>query len=332
MEPTRKLTPKFFFLSLGVLAGLIASASAFLSLIFATLDKVFPDVLTATYQYGYASYSYESMRSALAILIIVFPVFVLLSVFWHRAAEKEIAHWDDILRRWVVYLILFLASVLVVVDLVTLVRYFVSGEITIRFILKVAIVLSTGALVGWYYLLHLRTTGPTKRQHMLALTKGIIFALGSIIWAFVVMGGPGAQRDLRLDQRRVEDLQSLQSQIIMVWQQKEKLPETLDELKNPIANYMAPQDPEFQKGKVYEYKKLSAMKFELCATFIAPIPKGYVENSRGGVFPTKDIAVSSMPYPGGGLNDSWGHQEGRTCFERTIDPEIYPPYPKVKGV
>lgn len=338
METTRKLTPKFFFLSLGVLAGLIASVSSFLSLIFATLDKVFPDVLTATYQYGYASYSYESMRSALAILIIVFPVFVVLSMFWYRAAQKEInlpaqtGLWDDILRRWVVYLILFLASVLVVVDLVTLVRYFVSGEITIRFILKVAIVLSTGALVGWYYMFHLRPVGPTKTQHMLALTKGIIFALGSIIWAFVVMGGPGTQRDLRLDQRRVEDLQSLQAQIIMVWQQKEKLPESLDELKNPIANYMVPQDPEFEKGNVYEYKKLGAMKFELCATFIAPIPKGYVENSRGGVFPTKDIAVLPVPYPGGGMNDSWDHQVGRTCFERTIDPEIYPPYPKGKSL
>lgn len=334
MEPTRKITPKFFFLSLGVLAGLIATASAFLSLIFGTLDKVFPDVLTATYQYGYSSYSFDSMRSALAVLIIVFPVFLILALFWNRESKKELSHWDAVLRRWVTYLILFLASVLVVVDLVTLVRYFVSGEITVRFLLKVGATLTTGALVGWYYLLHLRAEGPTKLQHIFVIIKACAFTLFAIVWAFIVMGGPGTQRDLRLDQRRVDDLQSLQSQIIGVWQQKEKLPESLDELKNPIANYMVPQDPEFQKGKIYEYKKLSAMKFELCATFTLPIPKGYVETSGYGTFPARDVATSEMPYPAGG-NDSWDHQIGRTCFERTIDPDLYPPYPKAlkeKGI
>ena len=41
----------------------------------------------------------------------------------------------------------------------------------------------------------------------------------------------------------------------------------------------------------------------------------------------RDVATSSYPYPGG-VNESWDHQAGRTCFERTIDKDIYPPYPK----
>jgi hypothetical protein len=52
MEQSQKITPKFFFLSIGVVASLIASASSFLSLLFTTLDHVFPDVLTSSYQYG----------------------------------------------------------------------------------------------------------------------------------------------------------------------------------------------------------------------------------------------------------------------------------------
>ena len=34
------------------------------------------------------------------------------------------------------------------------------------------------------------------------------------------------------------------------------------------------------------------------------------------------------PYGGAGTNESWDHSEGRTCFSRTIDKDIYPPYPK----
>lgn len=329
MEPSRKLSPQFFFLAIGSLVTLIASVSAFLNLVFSALDHVFPDVLTASYQYGYVSYSYDAMRSALAVLIIVFPVYLLLNRLWQRTILKGMSHWDEIVRKWIIYLILFLASITVIVDLVTLVRYFVSGEITIRFILKVVVVLITAGMVGWYYVGRL---GIVRGKHWdrLLLIKSIVLVLVAIVWSFSVMGGPGSQRDLRLDQRRIEDLQSIQWQVISFWQQKEKLPESLEEFKNPISSFMVPQDPEFEKGMTYEYKKLEDKKFELCATFAAPLPKGWVENGKGGfgeVMPMRDIAVSSMPYPGG-MNESWDHQEGRTCFERTIDPDLYPPYPK----
>ena len=331
MEQSRKITPKFFFFSLGVVATLIASASSFLSLIFSTLDRVFPDILTANYQYGYNSYSFDQMRSSIAILIIIFPIFLILAHFWNKTVKKGLSHWDDVIKKWVIYLILFLVSIMVVVDLVTLVRYFVSGEITIRFILKVLAVLVSAKLVGLYYLSELGVKVPllNKNKNKVFISVSSILVLLSIIYGFSVMGGPSSQRDLRIDQRRIEDLQSIQYQVINFWQQKERLPASLEELKNPIANYTLPQDPEFQKGLAYEYNKLEDKKFELCATFTLPIPKGLVENTQNsyGVFPEKDIAISSMPY-GGGMNESWDHEAGRTCFERTIDPELYPPYPK----
>ena len=337
MEQSRKLSPKFFFLSLGLVISLIASASAFLSLLFATFDHVFPDVLTSTYQYGYVSYSFDQMRSSIALLIIIFPVFLVLAHFWSKALKRGLSHWDEVMKKWVIYLIVFLASLMVVIDLVTLVRYFVSGEITIRFVLKVLAVLVTAKMVGLYYLSELGVKVPliSKNKNKLFVWISSVLVIFSIIYGFVVMGGPGAQRNLRLDQRRIEDLQNIQYQVINFWQQKQKLPESLDELKNPLSGNFIPQDPEFAKGLNYEYSKISDLskntpiKFELCATFSLPIPKGYIENSSGGygIMPTKDMAVSSMPYPGG-TNDSWDHQEGRTCFEREIDPELYPPYPK----
>jgi hypothetical protein len=151
----------------------------------------------------------------------------------------------------------------------------------------------------------------------------------------MVMGSPMQQRQLRLDDRRVQDLQSLQWQIISYWQQKEKIPTSLADLKDPISSYMVPIDPEMEKGMVYEYRAIDTDTFELCATFARPMPKGWQENSYyygGGVRPMMaegdmTVSSSSMPYPSGG-NDSWDHQAGRTCFERTIDPDVYPPFEK----
>jgi len=46
--------------------------------------------------------------------------------------------------------------------------------------------------------------------------------------------------------------------------------------------------------------------------------------------PAIDMMETSVTYPGEFGGDSWDHEEGETCFERTIDKEIYPPYSKMK--
>ena len=332
METNNKLNPRFFFLSLGALVSLIASVTAFLNLAFQTLNHKFPDALNAVYQYGYNTYDFESARSAMATLIIVFPAYLVLSHFWSRLAKKSLGHIDEVIRKWMIYLILFLAGIVVVVDLVTLVRYFVAGEITTRFILKVAITLLIAAKVVAYYTFTLK--GKEKvlgmKVNPFCGIKAVILALALIIWSFSVIGTPKEQRAWRLDERRIQDLQSIQWQVINFWQQKESLPKELKDLSNPISGFAIPVDPEFEKGLAYEYRQTDKMSFELCATFTAVMPKGWQEGYNGGVRPMIgfDDSVSSYPYPGGGVNESWDHQAGRTCFTRTIDPDIYPPYTK----
>jgi hypothetical protein len=331
-----KLNVGFFFLSLGVLITLITSVVSFLNLVFETLNKRFPDVLNSSYQYGYSTYEYESIRMALATLIIFFPVFIIISYFWKKYAKGVIGSIDAIIKRWVIYVILFLSAVVTMIDLVALIRYFISGEITTRFILKVVVVLITAVIVGKYYIFELwdnKVFGLKIKSGLIFSLVSFVLVLGAIIYSFSIMGSPATQRALRLDDRRVGDLQNIQYQVINYWQQKEKLPKDLTELSNPISGYSIPVEPEFEKGKKYEYEVTGKLSFKLCATFSLPIPKGWREYSNGGIMPTalyyheKDVSVS-YPYPGGGVNESWDHQEGRTCFERTIDKDIYPPYPK----
>src|SRR6185436_4310104 len=204
-----------------------------------------------------------------------------------------------------------------------------------RFILKVAVLLIVGVYVGFYYIYQL-----LGRKKIIGMPIGIISVIKSsilivlaIIWSFHVIGSPMTQRNLRIDQTRVNDLSSMQGQIISFWQQKEKLPDQIGEIANPLGYYTLPVDPEFEKGKAYEYKKTGDLSFELCAVFALPMPKGWREDGYGeggGVmpmsYPTRDVAMSYPSYPGDGANQNWDHQEGRTCFARTIDPELYKPY------
>lgn len=333
----RKITPHFFFITLGMVVSLMVATVGFLNLIFETLDNAFPDVLNATYQYGYNSYQYDGVRSALAVVIIAFPVFFFLARLWRKSITHGLGHGDEILKKWVVYGLLFLVALTAFIDLIILVKYFVAGEITLRFILKVVAVIVVAKLLGAYYLDVLKKMKWNVAEMVPAVSIAVVLA--GIVYSFIIIGGPGSQRDLRLDQKRLEDLQNIQSQVVSYYQQYEKIPEKLSDLVDPLSSWQQiPVDPEFEKGIMYEYRATGKLSFELCATFAAPIPVGWQENSYGGVYPmrggvmTTDVAVSEpamMPEYGGGIiNESWDHQAGRTCFSRTIDQKRYPIYPK----
>ncbi|MCE9585247.1 DUF5671 domain-containing protein [Candidatus Nomurabacteria bacterium] len=331
-----KLSAGYFFLSLGVLASLIASVVSFLNLAFEILDKKFPDVLNAVYQYGYNSYQFDNARTALATLIIVFPALLVLVYLWKKIQNKGLQGYDVTAHKWLTYIIIFLSGIIVLTDLIVLVRYFVSGEITIRFIFKILFVAGAAKMVLFYFLPEVWQTKWVNVFKKIATYFSMFIVLALIVWSFMVIGSPMQQRDLRLDDKRMQDLQSIQSQVTNFYQQKQKLPAKITDLANPLSGYSLPVDPEFEKGKVYEYIPKEKLTFEICANFSLPMPKGWQENQSysGGVMPVavRDITttnVETYPYPGtNGVNNSWDHQAGRTCFERTIDKDMYPPYPK----
>ncbi|MEI8270007.1 MAG: hypothetical protein WCG45_01435, partial [bacterium] len=158
---------------------------------------------------------------------------------------------------------------------------------------------------------------------------GILLVLFAISYSFYIIGSPATQRLLRLDDKRISDLQSIQYQVINYWQQKEKLPENLALLSNPMTGFSLPMPPDFGKGEKYEYniKDNKTLTFQLCADFSLPIPK---DSYYGGAVPVLEKVSTNVDYPISGINESWNHEAGRICFERTIDKDIYPPLSKTK--
>lgn len=300
-----KVTPKDFFLWAGAMATLYGSAIAFITLFFQYIDYAFPDALVRFYGDPYEG----PVRFAIASLVVLFPAFLVLMRLIRKSIERDGTRAEIWVRRWALYLTLFIAGATLVIDLITLVNTFLGGELTARFLLKVLVVFLVVGAAFLHFLSDIRGywVAYPKKARMVGYGAGLAIAL-SIISGFFIIGSPMEARLYRFDEQKVSDLQTMQWQVVNYYQQKGKLPQRAEDLEDSIGGFVLPRDP--QTNTPYEYRttKKAPVSFELCAQF----------NKESRFFHEKRPA----PAPFG--NEVWEHAEGMVCFERTIDPERYP--------
>lgn len=300
MESTSKNLPRDVFLYLLAVIALAMTAVNFGTLLFQLINIYIPDIVSDRY-IGASAY-YGAIRWAVSTLIIVFPVLVWTWRFLRRDTAAFPEKRELKIRKWLLYLTLFVAGVVVIGDLVMLVYNFLNGELTTRFVLKILTVMGIAGSVFFYYLGELRDRAGRVFSYAI-----ITVVAAGIIAGFTVAGSPSVQRVNKFDQQRVQDLSVIQSQIVNYWQGKQKLPAMLDDMRNDITGFAIPKDP--QTVASYEYRATALRSFELCATFQA------ASDDRG----------QPQPLYYGGIDSTWTHGAGRTCFERTIDPDFFPP-------
>lgn len=144
----------------------------------------------------------------------------------------------------------------------------------------------------------------------------------SVIAGFFIVGSPKEARLTRADDQRVQHLTEIQWQIVNYWQRKEALPPALEALNDDISGFRVPVDPE--TDELYEYNIEGPLAFTLCATFNRPSAQDI----------SRPIAKPAVPLgrePFAEIQDTWSHGADKTYFERTIDPELYPPLGKTRG-
>lgn len=307
---TPKVTPKDFFLWAGAMIALYSSVFAFIALLFQYINYAYPDALSYTY---YSDPFSGGIRFAMATLIVMVPVAVILFRILRKDIETVPAKADLWIRRWILVLTLFIAGFAVVGDLITLINYFLGGDVTMRFVLKVVVLLLVAGGVFLHFLADLRGYWVQfpSRARLVSWAAGAVVLL-AIIAGFFIMGSPSQVRLYRFDSQKVSDLQTIQWQVVNYWQQKQVLPADIQELNDPLSGWTLPVDPQ---GQEYRYERTSNSSFRLCATFNADSREG--QNSQ---------AMPVRAY--GTLEGNFDHGTGEVCFDRTIDPERYPPYTK----
>ncbi len=302
------------FMYLLVVVVLAMSAANLGTLLFQYVNLYVPDLTLPACS---GTWCQDTIRWSLASIIVVFSVFLWAWRFLQRdvAANPEKA--NARIRRWLLYLMLFVAGGFIIGDFVSLIYGWLQGDLTIQFALKVLIVFYISGTIFYYFLkaLH-RQAGYTKVVGWIAV--GVVIA--SVVVGFIASGSPFRVRLEKQDEQRVMDLQTLQNQIVSVhWQSKGLLPQTLEDLKDSINGFVAPVDP--QTKQPYEYIRKGELSFALCATF-----ETKTQSTPGGAFPATREKYPTPAYPYD-MNSNWAHDVGRVCFDRTIDPKLYPTFP-----
>jgi hypothetical protein len=297
-QEIKRNTPRDLFLHLLAVVTLYWSAVTFVALLWQYINKIFPDVLRYYERFN------EPMRFAISSLIIVFPVFLIVSWYLNKIYSRETVVRESKIRKWLIYLTLFVAALVIIVDLVTVINTFLNEGLTTKFILKALSVLVVAAVIFWYYLDDVRRDTPTKLAKPLAWATSIIILI-AIIGAFFIVGSPATARLENFDQQKINDLQNIQYQIVNYYQSKGYLPTNLAVIEDPISGFKVPVDPQTNQQYEYIVKDAANLSFQLCANF----NKEY--------YPP--VPIAPLAY----TNDIWSHATGRVCFDRTIDKEIY---------
>lgn len=159
-RPRPYLSARDAFMYLVLFSTLYVSAYHLGSLVFTFIERAFPDAAATANEYV-VDYTRQRMRWSLASLIVAFPVFVAVSRSLDREIRRDPTKRSSMVRRWLTYLTLFLAAIALVADVISLVYYFLGGELTTRFLLKVATVAAIAGASFWYYLSDLR---PEERE------------------------------------------------------------------------------------------------------------------------------------------------------------------------
>ncbi len=143
-KPKPHVSARETFLHLLLFSSLYVCVWAVLTIVFAFIDQALPDPLRAVSQV------FSQLRFEISTLIVFFPLFLLT----FRLADRnraDPARRDSKVRRWFVYLTLFVAAVTLAVDVVALINAYLSGEVATRFLLKLlAVALVAGGLFAYF--------------------------------------------------------------------------------------------------------------------------------------------------------------------------------------
>ncbi len=135
----------------------------------------------------------------------------------------------------------------------------------------------------------------SRAGRWIAIVASVV-VIATIVAAIAVIGSPSQQRLLRLDERRVADLQAIANQVEAYRNEHGRVPASLAVLA-AAPGVRVPQDPASRQA--YGYEVLGAAEFRLCARF------------------DTDSSDAGEPQPWG--RAAWAHGTGRQCFKRRAD-------------
>jgi hypothetical protein len=140
----------FLYLVLFILLGVVAWNLG--SLLFALIDIAIADELDRANDYVFMSRE-SQIRQAISGLVVGAPIFGWLALHIRKQRRNNPAMQRSVVRKWLTYVTLIIASCTLIGDAIALVYSFLSGELSARLILKLLVI---AALAGGVFLYFIR--------------------------------------------------------------------------------------------------------------------------------------------------------------------------------
>lgn len=243
-------------------------------MLFRFIERWFPDPISRDYAYNQR----KAVTWQMASIAVAFPIFLAVMRTILREAQDRPERLQSGVRKWLTYIALLVTAGAMITDLIWFLNYFLSGELTSRFVLKALTVMLICGGIFVYYLSPLRwdrnTNVAQARRRSLKFGIGAAAAVAvSFAIGLGVAGSPSEQRHMEADRKRIEDLRAIAS-AVNAWYRQAKLnqssvliPSALTELVDKGMDSSRTIDPETRNP--YGYDVRSSTTYELCATFSA---------------------------------------------------------------
>lgn len=264
--------------------------------IFQVINKFITDIIDA------GRYSDDVLKFAISAIIVSTPIYYLTMRQIHKNLFSGDLSEESGIRKWLTYLILLIASVVMIGWFIATVNSFFNGELTTKFILKAITAIGIAAAIfGFYFYDIKREQIVGKKDNIIRIYfyASLAAVLAVFITALFVVESPTETRNRRQDEAVLSNFSQVDSAINSYYAEQNILPENLnvlvaeytfineDNLKNPATDEM------------FGYNITSTTTYELCANFLTSNKK------KDG----RDFA----PY-----KDLWPHDAGYQCLEQKI--------------
>lgn len=152
-RPKPYVSAREVFTYLTFFAVLCVSAFNLGGMAFVFVELVFPDPMLDAPAWDPAR---TELRWHMSSLVVAFPLFLLVLRSITRTVERDPTRLSSRPRKWITYLALLAAGATLSGDVVALVYNFLGGELTVRFVLKVAVVAFLAGGILAYFLAEMR--------------------------------------------------------------------------------------------------------------------------------------------------------------------------------
>jgi hypothetical protein len=247
----------------------------------------------------------DVLRWSTAGAVTALPIFLWMNHMVGRSLMRDPEKRASGVRRWLTYLTLFVAALVLIGNFSTVVSNLLAGGLSLRFMLKSLVVFAIAGLVFGHYLLGLRREEAEADARPRAADwlgrVGVGAAVVAILAGLFTGGAPHDARLRQLDERRLNDLLEIDRNVNLFHGSRRVLPASLDQLD--LAGIGAPSLTDPVTGARYGYVIVDSITYRVSATF---------------------ATADTLRPSGESIARSWRHGAGRQWFTRTVTPGFVP--------